>query len=84
MIETVLALTLLAAAGSAYALVHLARLPMAPACPHCRSVTGQRSRPGLLDRAFAAVADAVARECSHCGWAGRMRWRPALGRTPAD
>jgi hypothetical protein len=56
---------------------YLGRLPYAPECPRCRAVTGQRARPGVLDRACGLLAATPVRTCARCGWAGRMRWRPA-------
>lgn len=84
MIETTWILVVLTLAASAYALVHVSHLPVAPACPDCRAITGQRRRATLLDRAFAALANAAARECPRCGWAGRMRWRLAVDRARGD
>lgn len=83
MIATIWTTVALALALSAYALFELAHLPVAPACPQCRTLTGHR-RAGPLDRTFAALANAAARECPRCGWTGRMRWRLALRRTPAE
>jgi hypothetical protein len=82
-IATVWVMLLLSLAGCAAVWVHLANLPVAPACPHCRSVTDQPRHATVLDRLFGAVANAVARECPRCGWAGRMKWRLAPGRTRA-
>lgn len=84
MIATIWVLVALSLAASAYTVVHLAHLPVAPACPECRSVTGHRLRITALDRLFGAFANAAARECPRCGWSGRMRWRLALRRTPAE
>ena len=56
---------------------HLGRLPYAPECPHCRSVTGQRPAHGAFERAYGALTASTVRSCARCGWAGRMRWRLA-------
>jgi hypothetical protein len=53
------------------------RLPYAPECPHCRTVTAQAPVHGVLDRLCALVAATPVRHCARCGWAGRMRWRLA-------
>jgi hypothetical protein len=52
------------------------RLPWAPECPHCHTVT-QAAHAGLFDRLCALVAATPVRHCARCGWAGRMRWRLA-------
>lgn len=59
---------------------HARRLPYAPACPHCRAVTGQTPAHGVLDRVYALLAATPVRICTRCGWAGRMRWRLATER----
>jgi hypothetical protein len=58
---------------------YLGRLPYAPECPHCQTVTvtGQRRAHGTLDRACEALTATAVRTCTRCGWAGRMRWRLA-------
>jgi hypothetical protein len=56
------------------------RLPYAPECPHCHSVTGQRPAHGAFERAYEALTASAVRTCTRCGWAGRMRWRLAPGR----
>jgi len=57
-----------------------ARLPYAPECPHCHAVTSQRSADSAFDRLCATIAATPVRSCARCGWAGRMRWRPAFER----
>ena len=55
------------------------RLPYAPECPHCQTVT-VTARPraqGAFDRAYEALTATAVRTCTRCGWAGRMRWRLA-------
>jgi hypothetical protein len=59
---------------------YLARLPYAPECPHCRAVTSQRTVHGVIDRLCSVVTATPVRTCARCGWAGRMRWRPAWER----
>jgi hypothetical protein len=59
---------------------YLGRLPYAPECPHCGAVTGQTAHRGAVDRACALLAATPVRTCARCGWAGRMRWRPAYER----
>lgn len=56
---------------------YLGRLPYAPECPHCHTVTGQLPARGALERACAALTASAVRSCARCGWAGRMRWRLA-------
>jgi len=53
------------------------RLPYAPECPHCHTVTGQLPARGALARAYEALTASAVRRCARCGWAGRMRWRLA-------
>lgn len=65
-------------------LQHVKALPPAPACPHCRSVTAQRSVPAVWDRLYALVSATPVRRCARCGWAGRMRWRLAPQRARAS
>ena len=57
---------------------YLGRLPYAPECPHCHTVTtGQRPARGAFERAYEALTASAVRSCTRCGWAGRMRWRLA-------
>jgi len=56
---------------------YVERLPYAPECPHCRTVTAQTAARGVVDRLCAAWAATPVRSCTRCGWAGRMRWRLA-------
>ena len=57
---------------------YLGRLPYAPECPHCHTVTtGQRPARGTFERAYEALTASAVRSCTRCGWAGRMRWRLA-------
>ena len=58
---------------------YLGRLPYAPECPHCSTVTvtGQRPAQGAVERAYASLTASAVRTCTRCGWAGRMRWRLA-------
>ena len=56
---------------------YLGRLPYAPECPHCHTVTGQLPARGALGRAYEALTASAVRSCARCGWAGRMRWRLA-------
>lgn len=58
---------------------YVGRLPVAPQCPHCRTVTVTAGiqASGALGRAYQALTSSVVRSCTRCGWAGRMRWRPA-------
>jgi hypothetical protein len=83
-VTMVWALMLLSIAVAACAVFHVAHLPVAPQCPDCRSVTMLPLRPTLLDRLLGQLGNAAARECPRCGWAGRMRWRLALHRTPPE
>lgn len=77
------ALMALSAVLAVSAVFHLAHLPVAPQCPDCRTVTTILGRPTLLDRVLGQLGNAAARECTRCGWSGRMRWRLALQRTPS-
>jgi hypothetical protein len=69
-------LILVAFLASPFLLQHyLERLPWAPSCPACRSLTREvRSGwwPGQLVPSLAAT---FLSECTDCGWRGRMRWR---------
>ncbi len=56
---------------------YLERLPEAPACPVCRTVTRPAGEHPLADRLFDSLPVTLVRECGQCGWAGRMRWRLA-------
>ena len=62
--------------ASLYAAHCLVRLPFAPECPTCRSVTAQPVHTSRFDRLLARSGVAF-RSCPRCGWAGRMRWRLA-------
>ncbi|HEX8395197.1 MAG TPA: hypothetical protein VF665_22810 [Longimicrobium sp.] len=74
----IILLALAAASASAWGLSHyLGRLPVAPQCPCCRTVTDRRRTAGSVDLLLARLGGAAARECRRCGWAGRMRWRVA-------
>lgn len=53
------------------------RLPVAPSCPSCRAVTSGVAGGELLTYIFPSFAATVLRECTRCGWSGRMRWRVA-------
>lgn len=59
---------------------HVHRLPQAPACPQCRTVTAQHAVDSPWDRLYALLAATPVRRCIRCGWAGRMRWRLATQR----
>lgn len=56
---------------------YVARLPYAPECPCCRTVTAQAPVHGAVDRLCALLTATPVRTCARCGWAGRMRWRIA-------
>ncbi|HEX5724943.1 MAG TPA: hypothetical protein VFX98_05730 [Longimicrobiaceae bacterium] len=76
----VVSMTMILALAAAVPLVaahYLARLPFAPECPQCRSMTGQPQPHTLVDRLCALMAATPVRRCGRCGWAGRMRWRLA-------
>lgn len=59
--------------------LYLSRLPVAPACPSCRSTTRPSEACGLEAWLPALVSTSVG-ECARCGWRGRMRWRWAVKR----
>lgn len=67
-------------AGSLYVLHQLSGLPYAPECPTCRGLTCATIRLSRVDRVLAACGGADARQCTRCGWQGRMRWRLATAR----
>jgi len=79
MIEIAMIAVLLAAAALAPWLLSrwVGRLPVAPECPHCRTVTGGHVPRGALERACARLTATAMHTCARCGWAGRMRWRLA-------
>jgi hypothetical protein len=61
---------------------YLRHLPVAPACPSCRSVTREAGiQSGWLSW-LPVFARTFLAECGRCGWRGRMRWRfaPQAGR----
>jgi len=62
------------------AVQYLVSLPWAPECPTCKCVTSRPARTGRLDRLFAQLGGAELRQCTRCGWSGRMRWRLAAER----
>lgn len=57
---------------------YLQRLPEAPSCPECGSVTRETDRGLLADQILANLPAMGLRACASCGWVGLMRWRPAL------
>lgn len=65
---------LLVIATPVLAALYLRTLPEAPACPGCSAVTriASQDRFGHLLREMRVSA---VRECTRCGWRGRMRWR---------
>lgn len=68
----------LTCAAAAWALSHyFGRLPVAPQCPCCRTITDRRRHAGSVDLLLARIGGAAARECRRCGWTGHMRWRVA-------
>lgn len=81
---TFLVLALLLIAAPVAVSLYLSRLPLAPACPYCHAVTGQRGPEDALDRVLAALAATAVRSCARCGWAGRMRWRLATQRAGGE
>lgn len=80
LILTTAALAVLAA--PVLALHYLTRLPEAPVCPSCRSVTTRWERSEGLgaDLVQAVMSTTQLRRCTECGWQGRMRWRWAVQR----
>jgi hypothetical protein len=78
------AATAAAVVATLWAVVHLTHLPVAPRCPDCRATTRENAATTTLDRLFGEVGHASARECTRCGWAGRMRWRLAVRRTAGE
>jgi Zn ribbon nucleic-acid-binding protein len=68
-------LVVLCLAAPTLAWWYLQRLPFAPDCPTCRAVTRQAGDGVLADRWVMAAVAIAHRECTRCGWRGRMRWR---------
>jgi hypothetical protein len=60
--------------------LYLQRLPVAPDCPCCRALTREASIAALSDRWVGTAVATMVRECTSCGWRGRMRWRWAPSR----
>ena len=78
MVSLLLSLVIAALAAPGILLHYLSRLPDAPACPACRAVTCEavsRVTPVLGDRLWAVLDATPPRNCTECGWRGRMRWR---------
>lgn len=77
MTDTSVVLAILAVAFAAPYLFHryLERLPEAPACPSCRTVTRDAGTDGWAAHLAPVLLVTIVRECSRCGWKGRMRWR---------
>jgi hypothetical protein len=59
---------------------YLERLPWAPTCPSCRSVTREVRSSWSAVQLVPTLASTFLGECSDCGWRGRMRWKWARGR----
>jgi len=57
---------------------YVRRLPDAPRCPGCRALTRGSGGPGLVAALLPVLATTMIRECSVCGWRGRMRLRFAI------
>jgi hypothetical protein len=55
----------------------LRALPIAPACPTCRSVVSEVGLHFTLEAVIPAMSRTFVGECARCGWRGRMRWRLA-------
>jgi hypothetical protein len=53
---------------------YLSNLPVAPACPSCRSVARETHFQPPLGVLLPAFARTFLAECARCGWRGRMRW----------
>lgn len=54
---------------------YVERLPVAPACPSCRSVTRETASRMPALHLLPSLAVTFVGECGRCGWRGRMRWR---------
>lgn len=54
---------------------YLQRLPDAPWCPGCRSLTRGDDALNALAYLLPSLASTAVRECGSCGWRGRMRLR---------
>jgi len=61
---------------------YMSGLPDAPHCPGCRSVTRGEAAPDLIAALLPVLAATVFRECTACGWRGRMRLRLAPENAP--
>lgn len=64
--------------------IYLTRLPVAPSCPTCRSVTHEAAATWASMRGLASVTLTSIRACTRCGWHGRMRWKYATERSTGD
>ena len=58
---------------------YLRTLPVAPACPTCRSIARERRTSSIAD-IIPFLSRTFAAECIRCGWHGRMRWKLAGGK----
>jgi len=58
------------------------QLPIAPACPACRSIARQIGLNSFLFGLIPAFGRTFPAECTVCGWRGRMRWRFARDSAP--
>lgn len=59
---------------------YLRHLPEAPACPTCCSVTRDANSILMFAMLLPSLTATAVRECTRCGWKGRMRWRWAENR----
>jgi hypothetical protein len=74
-------LILVAILASPFAIQHyLERLPWAPSCPSCRSITREVHSGWSALHLVPSFAATFLGECTDCGWRGRMRWKWARDR----
>jgi hypothetical protein len=70
-------LAMVGAAAAMWALIHyVQRLPDAPLCPQCGSVTCETDRGLIAGQILSVLPDTGLRVCRSCEWTGLMRWRP--------
>lgn len=82
MMQLVLMMIGAAAFLMAVFLDYLRRLPEAPTCPECGSLTCETDRGPLADQILANMPAMGLRTCRSCGWVGLMRWRLAQQEAP--
>lgn len=77
-------LCLLVVATPVLAKLYLKGLPQAPACPACLALTRAASDGRRIGLLLQNAGVSAVRECTCCGWRGRMRWRLAHRRVRSE